>query len=203
MNIVGDSNIFVRNIVDVVIKGSQFNLGTIYNGTLYVVINYGILYVVDVSNFFPLDVTCTFDGISYKDTKEMNIIIDRPELFNDLYKRIHNLVERAPYSPLIYDNENIREDPLFEEIINAKTSEGSFRYFIDTSIGRTFIILYKSIFGLAKPDTLSLKIHDYSSFGFGTRLAHFVIGKKKLKINIHVYFVFVDMIFIDKNRSGG
>ena len=201
MNIVGDSNIFVRNIVDVVIKGSQFNLGTIYNGTLYVVINYGILYAIDVSNFFPLDVTCTFDGISYKDTKDADIIIDKPELFNDLYSRIHNLVGRAPYCPLIYDNENLRGDPNFEEIINAKTSEGSFRYFIDTSIGRTFIILYKSIFGLAKPDTLSLKIHDYSSFGVGTRLAHFVIGKKKLKINIHVYFVFVDMIYMDRIRQ--
>lgn len=200
MNIVGDSNIFVRNIVDVVIKGSQFNLGTIYDGALYVVINYGILYTVDVSSFFPLDVTCTFSSDSYKDTKDAGIIIDKPELFNDLYSRIHKLVGRAPYCPLIYDNDNLREDPLFEEIINAKTSEGSFRYFIDTSIGKTFIILYKSIFGLSKPDTLSLKVHDYSSFGFGTRLAHFIIRKKKLKINIHVYFTFVDMIFIDKNR---
>lgn len=194
MNIVGDSNIFVRNIVDVLIKGSQFNVGAIYQGTLCVIVNYGILYSVDISNFFPKDFTCTFSGITYKDTKDANIIIDQPELYEDMYRRIYNLVGRKNYCPLIYHDENVRNDPQFQQIIDAKTSDGSFRYYIDTSMGKTFIILYKSIFGLAKPDTLSLKVYDYTSFGYGARLAHFVIGKKKLKINIDVYFIFMNMI---------
>lgn len=195
MNITGDSNIFVRNIVDTVIKGSQFNMGAIYYGSLYVIINYGILYTVDVSNFLPMDLTCTFDNNSYK--LDTECIIDNPSLFPELFQRCSGVLQATNY-PMIFHDSNVRENPEFEQIVAAKTSEGSFRYYIDTSIGRTFMILYKSIFGLAKPDTLSLKVYNTDNIGYGTRLAHFIIGKKKLKININVYFYFVDMI-----RTGG
>ena len=71
---------------------------------------------------------------------------------------------------------NVREDWCFENMINAKSGDGAFRFFVDTDGKRTFMYLYKNMFGLTKQDKIGMKIYDAD---FNRYIACFNIHKQK------------------------
>lgn len=189
MRIVGEENVFLRNIITTIIKGTSMDMGTIYNGTLYLLVNHGILYTVDISKFFPSYMSCTFKLEDIKITDEY--IEDHMDLQQSFLQRINQVIMIENISNPIYHNINCREDENFENIVSCKASDGASKYYIDTSCGRTFMYLYKPMFGLAKNDKCELKVYQYDINKF---LSIFTIYKTKLKISYKMYFLFMNMM---------
>lgn len=197
MRIVGQENIFLRNVISTIIKGTNLDMGTIYNGTLYLLVNHGILYTVDMTQYFPIETSCTFTFEDYKYTDEY--LEDNPLLQDSFINRFLNVLNAEQYeNNLIYHEPDCRENESFEQIVSSKATEGASRYYIDTKYGKTFMYLYKPMFGLSKADRCGLKVYTtidlIVNLYFSKRLAVFNIYKSKLKLEYKMYFVFIDMI---------
>ncbi len=188
MNITGDLNIFIRNIIGIMVKGCVLNKGVILNGTLYCLVNDGILYEIDLSSYMNSNIICTFNFNSIKYHEDM--IPDVPELYQDMCKIINTL--NWIKHDEIYVEPDCRSDEQFENIINSKATDGSYRYYIDTRIGKNFMTLYKPLFNLTKTDKCSLTVYDTTE-PFQC-LADFIIHKQKIKMDYHMKFVYMDLI---------
>lgn len=180
------NSVVLETLVKTITKGKNFNIGAINAGVLYLMVNGGMLYVTDVSDIVPFDLSYYF-------------IEDIRTPFNPLYRYatdgINNMImDRdccmcSKYS-LVYDNPDIMEDENFQNILNAKSADGAFRYFIPVDGGNTFMYLTKGMFNLSKTDNCTLKVYN----GPGRYISNFHITKKKMKKDIDIYFSFLDMV---------
>jgi len=207
MNIVGSQNDYIRNLVNVILKGKTLSMGTVQYGTLYLLINNGLLYNVQIPDFS--NISCSFNEDDFKD--DITCIKDNQMIFFNYHmdQIIKSMSPELNNYQIIYDNPNIRESELFENMINAKSEDGAFRFFIDTSYKRIFLYLQKSMFGLNKSDKCSIRIYKtipimkpiWNCIDQGTSmnitetaseyLAKFNIYKSKLKVNIDLSFKFI------------
>lgn len=188
--LVGSMNNFLRSVISLASKGSDTFEGALINGILYIIVNNGLVYEIDVSSYIARDNTVSFTKDTLKEFPDH--IEGNMTLFQTVLNRCYNITLLDRTSKLIYDDPNLRSHQEFEDIINAKTDEGSFRYYIDSSLDhRTFLIIQKNMFNLTKQDTISMKVYD---LGANHLLANFEIYKKKLKLNIKLHFMFMDMM---------
>ena len=207
MNIVGSQNDYIRNLVNIISKGKTLSMGTVQYGTLYLLINNGLLYNIQVPDFS--NISCSFSEDDFKD--DITCIKDNQIVFFNYHmdQIIKSMTTEYNNYQLIYDNPNIRESELFENMINAKSEDGAFRFFIDTSGKRVFVYLQKSMFGLNKSDKCSVRVYKtvpilesiwdcinpttspYATEVASEYLAKFNIYKSKLKINIGLSFKFI------------
>ena len=78
-----------------------------------------------------------------------------------------------------------------KENITRKVDEGAFNYHIITdTLHPIFITLYPGTFHLAKADHVSLTVKVLSVYD-NIAMADFLIHKKKLNIEYHIYFLFM------------
>jgi len=193
MNITGSQNDYIRNLVNTVTKGKHLTMGTVQYGTLYLLINNGLLYNISVPDF--ANVGCSFGIDEY--AFDESCIRDNQFIFFNMH--MNEIIKAMSPSvngfKMIYDNPNIREVEEFEKMANAKSEDGAFRYFVDTSERRVFMYLQKSMFSLTKADKCSLQIYknsaNYYNNSVGEYLAKFNIYKSKLKTNIDLSFKFI------------
>ena len=214
-----DYNVFVRNIVGIIAKGKELTMGTIINSTLFVIVNGGLLYEVDLSNYLDQSITCTFDKNSYeisryeepvldKNGKEcydangrlkVNVkydyIFDAAQLQPEVLHKVDSILSYETDERLRHHVPNIREDFAFENIVNAKSGDGAFRFFVDIDNKRTFMYLYKNMFGLTKQDKIGLKVYDAD---INRYIACFNIHKQKIKLDIIVHFMFLDVVNVER-----
>ena len=188
MVLMNEQNDFIRNIIANTSK-SLYIKGAIINSTLYLFALNGILLEIDLTGKIDPSTICGFDTDSLNINKEY--ILDNRDIFYEVYKR-YELIANIRCNPIIFMNENLRDDPQFEQIVTAKSSEGASNYFIITDNGiNTFMTLYKGIFNLNKPDKASLSV--YSIIGVPNQLlAQFTIFKKKINMNYNIYFLFMN-----------
>lgn len=193
----GSENDFLRSVISVASKGSDVFEGALCNGTLYIIVNNGLVYTINVSSYLS-----SYEAVSFtKDSlKQNNEYIDLNErLFKSIIDRCYNITILDQTSELIFDDPNLRLHQEFEDIINAKTTDGSFRYYIDSSLDhRTFVIIQKNMFNLTKQDSISLKVYN---LGANILLANFEIYKKKLKLEMKLHFMFTDLMSPKKGQG--
>ena len=152
-------------------------------------VNSGLLYVVkipipnDICYFFYENVRIPLNPLLKYVTEPMLQMMYTVDSCNGL-----NYTN--PVS-LVYDNPDILMDEKFQEIINSKASDGSFRYYFPIDNGNTFIYLTKNMFNLNKGDGLQFKV--YKTY-YNKYVARFIIHKKKTKQDIELYFSFLDMV---------
>jgi len=194
MNITGSQNEYIRNLVNIAAKGKHLTMGTVQYGTLYLLMNNGLLYTIQIPDF--ANISCSFGLDDY--IADESCIMDNQFIFFNMHMNeiIKNMTPEINGFKMIYDNPNIREVEEFENMVNAKSEDGAFRYFVDTSERRLFIYLQKSMFGLTKADKCSLQIYKnpmnyYYNNSVREYLAKFNIYKSKLKTNIDLSFKFI------------
>lgn len=192
-SVLNDHIEFLKNMVGSILKGVEYYEGCLNMGTLYIMVSDGIFYTVDVSSFFPTGIWIDFD----KKEKEQAVYFPYKTKINDELVFTALKLDRLIKSnvPIVYHEPDLRTNTEFEAIINSKTSDGSGKLHINTNDHETFMILFKNIFNLTKQDTIGLKVYDLMD---GKLLSEFNIFKKKIKLEINMKFIFLDM-----NRNGG
>ena len=191
----GSENDFLRTMINIASKGSAVYEGVLFNSTLYIIVNNGLVYTIDLSSFFPQYIKVSFTKDTLKQYEDY--IEGNGNMFQSIINRCYNITLLSNTSPLIYDEPNLRIHPEFEEVMNSKSSDGSYKYYIDTALDhRTFMIIQKNMFNLTKQDGASLKVYN---LGNGILYAKFDIYKKKLKINVQLHFTFMDLL---SNKKG-
>lgn len=191
MNVILDDQIeFLKKILSNVVKGIDYYKGTLFQGTLYILAVSGIFYKIDVSSFYQYE---TFFDFEKKSGEKIEIFLNPTNIFNELFSIIEKIKSYENNCHIIYHEQDIRTNEEFENIIALKTNEGSGKLNINTELNHsTFMVIYKNIFNLSKPDTASLQIYN---LGFGKLLSKFNVYKKKLNIKVDIYFVFLDMLY--------
>lgn len=176
---------YLKNIIDIIIKGKELTIGAVINNSLYLCVNGGLLYTVALEGFEN-------DVLYFKSSSidnEAGCIYNNPIFQSEMSSILNSVYERK--GELIYDNPELRMDENFESIINSNTKDGAYRYWIDTSRRRTFIYLYKNMFGLTKADSISLKVFDCPIID-KVMVAEFDIFKKKIKNTIKLQLLFLN-----------
>ena len=192
-SVLSDHIEFLKNMVGSIIKGVEYYKGCLNMGILYIMVSDGIFYTVDVSAFFPTDVWIDFDR---KEGEQPIYFPYRTKINDELVftsLKLDRLIKSGV--PIIYHEPDMRTNLEFDQIINSKTTDGSGKLHINTNDHETFMILFKNIFNLTKQDTIGLKVYDLMD---GKLLSEFNIYKKKIKLEINMKFIFLDM-----NRNGG
>lgn len=190
MVLMNEQNDFIRNIIANTSK-SLYIKGAIINSALYLFALNGILFEIDLTGKIDPSIICGFDSDIINQNSEY--ILDDRNIFYEVYKR-YELISNIRNNPIIFMNENLRDDPQFEQIVTAKSSDGASNYFIITDNGiNTFMTLYKGIFNLNKPDKASLFIYSIAEEP-NKLLAQFTIFKKKINMNYNICFLFMNFI---------
>lgn len=187
MTLMNEQNAFIRNIIAYTSK-SLYVKGLIYNSTLYMITLNGILFEVDLSGAIDQSCICGFTSETLMSNPDY--IIDDSQTRDEVFEKSQNIINMKQ-NPVIFMNEALRDDPIFEQIATAKSSDGASNYFIATDTGiNTFITLYRGILNLNKPDKASLLV--YQTIDPKILLAQFNIFKKKINRNYSIYFLFMN-----------
>lgn len=179
---------YVRNIVANVIKikVDQVYNGIVLAGGLYLLIDDTIMLIFDLSNKIPPDVRLTF-------TRE-TLIEDKIECDPIIYRHVGDIasccISISNEMDAYWSNDNLREDPLFESMLQNKASDGTSFYFIDRYGKKQFIPISKSLFSLNKGDTISGYVNRIDDT---TDLCTFRISRKKTKISYTLLFRIINI----------
>lgn len=191
MNIVGEHSAYIRNIIFTFTSVNSDDIrGIVYDGTLYFIINFGILYKVELKGF-PTDITCCFqrNADNPNSFADENMIIDIPALFNDVFAKLYILTytNGAP----IYIDDDCTEDEQITSIMNLRAGDGSRKFYIDSCLNhRSFVMLSKQMIKMNKGDKISVKAY---SIGNSKILYNFTIFKKKFGLNIDLFLLANDL----------
>lgn len=185
MNIYGENAEYLRNVIFTMASMSAEDLrGMVINRTLYFIVNWGILYEIELPESF-VDITCCF----WRNNDDLGsfandiCIMDRFDLYNDITKKL-DVLSYTLRDP-IYINENCLEDAQFQELDKYRPNDGSMKYFIDSSLpNRSFTMINKSFFKLHKGDKLSVYVHDAD---YNRLLFNYKLYKKKFNKLINIY----------------
>lgn len=193
MNIQGEYSDYLKTIINTFAPVSADDLrGIVYNGTLYFIVNYGLLYEVPLHNI-PSNITCTF--FRMKDVPNSfnqgdDILIDYPEMFTDIANKIL-IINNTKYSQPIYIDTDVKNSPEFELLDSMRTDDGAIKFNVITNLNhKSFVTLSKKMFKMNKADALSLSVFqvDYDKL-----LYRFEIFKKKFNLNINLYLLTLDL----------
>ena len=178
----------IEAIVTKLSAAKVFNMGAIKNGSLYVMVNSGLLYVLkipvpeEIHYFFCENIRIPLNPLlKYMIDPIMQMMYDVDSCNGLNYTNLK----------LVYDNPEILMDEKFQEILASKANDGSFRYYFPIDGGNTFIYLTKNMFNLNKGDGLEFKVYKTGDLRY---IARFIIHKKKTKQDIELYFSFLDMV---------
>ena len=179
---------FLGTLLPSIVKGVEYFKGTLYQGILYILVSDGILYTVDVANYFPTDIIIDFDK---KEKEQVICFPNKTTIWCRVISVVNYITRLESQSILVYHDPELRNNEEFESIIAAKTTDGSGKLNIIIDNHSTFMILYKSIFGISKQDSVSLEVYN---IGIDDKLlSTFKIHKKKSKLDIKLQFIFIDM----------
>ena len=191
MNITGEHSAYIRNIIFTFTSVNSDDIrGIVYDGTLYFLINFGILYRVELKGF-PREIICCFQRNTDNPNSFINedMIIDNPTLFNNVFEKLHilNYTSRIP----IYNNDDCTDDEQINSIQNLRAGDGSVKFFIDSALNhRSFVMMSKQMIKMNKGDKLSVKAYDAD---YSRILYNFTIFKKKFGLNVDLFLLTNDV----------
>lgn len=190
MIITEEQALYLENILNTLVKAKVFNIGALYHGYLYIMVNNGMIYTVDVSSVIPAYIEYFFiENVRYPiyptrfaTNSIIHMMQDVANCNGVGYSNFH----------LLFDNPDIMEDENFKEMMEAKSADGAFRYYFPLNTGNTFVYITKNMFNLTKSDKCTFKAYDGGIDG--RYIARFDIYKKKTKQLISLYFSFLDVV---------
>lgn len=170
---------FLSGYISGMIKSTYCRV-TLSNGILYVMADYSVIYMIDLSNKidrstymeFEFDAGKAFNVVTHKNNNEVTIKA------NQCLSVIHS-------NNMVYENPNLLEDPKFTELVFAKAGEGAGFYFINTSIYPTFIPVFNGFPALNKADTVGIRVFDIGNYKL---MVNYTVYKKKFGCSYDMYF---------------
>jgi hypothetical protein len=157
---------------------------------LYFIINFGILYKVDLKGF-PKEINCCFqrNADNPNSFADENMIIDIPGLFNDVFAKLHVLTYTM--NQPIYIDDDCSDDEQITDIMNLRAGDGSRKFYINSCLNhRSFVMLSKQMIKMNKGDKISVKAYNADNFKI---LYNFTIFKKKFGLNIDLFLLANDL----------
>lgn len=174
---------YIRNIISSIIKVKveQYYTGIVYYSRLYLLIDDTLMFIFDLSDKIPSNIVFTITN--------QTITFDNPvcdiNILKTMESKINYYVQFSDKSTAYFSNDNLRNDPIFEEMIQQKASDGISFYLVDKYGKKQMVPITKSIFTLNKGDTISGYINVINH---ETDLCTFHITRKKSKISYDVLF---------------
>lgn len=199
MNITGEHSSYIRNIIFTFTSVNSDDIrGIVYDGTLYFLVNFGILYMVNI-NGFPKEITCCFQRNFENPNSFANedMIIDIPQLFNDTFAKLQIITYTS--KPPIYIDDNCLEDESINNIQNLRAGDGASKYYINSKLNhRSFVMMSKQMIKMNKGDKLSVKAYDAER---NRILYNFELYKKKFNLNINIFLLTCDLFVNDWRKD--
>lgn len=179
---------FIRNIVFNVIKVKveQYYMGIVCNHRLYLIVDDTILIVFDLSDKIANNINLTFTP----ETIKLDALLCDSNIFNEVFYKAYNYMQISNRMTAYFANDNLRNDPQFEEMLQQKASDGTSFYFVEKYGKKQFIPISKSLFTLNKGDAISGYINIIDE---KTDLCTFHIIRKKAKISYTILFRILDL----------
>lgn len=193
------------------VKSCDTLIGFLHFGTLYLLVNNGILYMMDMTDLFPTNEKILFELL--KNKKEKTDSNDEEEEGEKKEEIRYSFFEENPFIesristiaagylcntdqyPLVYQDDNFGDYFTFMEMRNSKVKEGGFKYnLILDNYDRAIFFLYKGIFNINKADKLKIRIYDMCEKDRSKKLELvFYLYKPKLKKMISIRFYILNL----------
>lgn len=174
------SSDYIMNIMTDLGKGSPSE-GVAINGRIILLKDDTALYVLSDNNIM------TNNPIYYNTTEYLYLYENQ---ISEKVNRIYNNIMSMSSCPIIYYDDNPRNDEKFEAYVNCKATEGANFYYIDAKGCTPFIPIMKSFPSLTKADKINLTVYDT---GNNILLVKYTVTKKKLNITYDIYFTILNV----------
>lgn len=164
----------------------------VIGNTLVIVDNNTVMYLVDLKETMEnLNPVIGFKYPEIIDLPEEDDYINNQEVINriyPLYTQYNSIINSTP----VLNIDNVRADPLFEELISMKADEGMKFYKVNDLNGNVYAIpIFTGCPSLSKQDTADLAIYD---FDYNKALVSYIINKKKINRVMRMNFVILKII---------
>lgn len=124
------------------------------------------------------------NNIRYNVNKSAFEYIEITDMYNKIYSAYKSMMIESE-SPIIYHNDNLKDDPKFVDILDRNADDGADFYTVDAMGIKIFIPVMKGFPNISKPDKIGLTLYD---IGNNMTMVKYDILKKKLNINYSIYF---------------
>lgn len=184
----------ILEAIKVLIKSYEYLEGSVVNGTLRIIVNYGLVYIMDMKDQIPTNMSFSIVGkeitTEVSETKYIEVAHD-PHIIWLINEKLCNLPIGHPETcKLSCWYERFDLDPLFDNMRTGKVTDGSYTFKLDDMTGENksyIFILYKGMFNLTKGDTVSVNVYDLP-YTENQIFVDFIINRVKFKRSFHLYF---------------
>jgi len=167
---------FINDLCESISKGVNYK-AVLYMGGLYIFADDTVFYFVDLTTKF-LDEEYSFYRVgSSKYPLDENTKVNIVHKYYELKSLMTNK---------FYENLSILEDEKFNQLVNAKTTDGAGFYFINSfDKENIFIPVFNGLPSLNKKDTVALEIFDIGNHKF---LVKMTVFKKKYNLSYELIY---------------
>jgi hypothetical protein len=168
----------------------------VYNAHLYIIADRTVLYHIDLSG--KLDPNILFGYHNSMDNFS-EVSIDEYTV-NRVLNKYRELKGYELNNNKIYENNSLREDPIFEKYISVKATDGASFYFMNATNNTTpFIPIFSGLPLLSKGDSVKIELYDCGMYNVLVRM---IIYKKKLNNSYDLYYKILDVNRPIRNSKG-
>lgn len=194
-NLTNSENVkdYVVKIANDIIKATSF-VACLFNGNLIAIQDDAIMYIINLKGKVPDNSAFVFEkNIEVKNGYIFGTLStprDEINTYTSIVSYYHNINNSVQYNPIIYINNNLKEDPDFKEFLNIKAPDGVKKFFIKTPEGHPFIPIMNGFPNLNKQDNLGIIMHDLGNHNI---LVREQIYKQKLKLTYDIIYKILDV----------
>ena len=175
---------YLVTIIKSMLRSTYYFEAAIFNGSLIVISDHTIMYMIDLHESIDPNITYAFYGtINNIET------VNNQAIYQNVIQKYQEIMI-LKQSNVIYENENLRDDEKFEALLGRKADAGAGFYFMHAENCTPFIPVFAGFPVLSAQDTAGIELHD---IGNHVILVHMKIYKKKLKAYYDMFYKIIDV----------
>lgn len=184
----------VRDIVECVVGKKRETLESTYclltnTNELIIIQDNTLIYTTKLRDV-PEGISLCNIGFRYSDIMDYenrDEYIHSDEFANFVYNTVFPYTNAINNCRLIYQNDNLKDNPKFAELLALKSAQGmKFFNIVDPLTGMThFIPMFSTMMKIAKNDSVGIKLYDLDSMHL---LVSFNMYKKRINNSVNMIF---------------
>ena len=174
---------YITGVIKSVVRSGYMEVA-VYNSNLIILLDNTVLYTINLSGKIDPAITCGYinDGSFNFDN---NILIK-------LIRKTEEIVGICRPETEVYNDPTAREDPVFEQAVSSKATDGATFYFINSHLNNNiFIPLFSGLLTLNKGDTVGISV--FKAPEQYQYIAKMTIFKKKINNSVNLYYRVLDV----------
>lgn len=176
---------YIENLVHGMIRGPFEIKVLVYGSNLFVVADDAFLYQADVSDKLTPDImfgykTRTDYGKKPLEDYEVDFIINK----------YRSIVSQCKPDNHIFENDALRDDPVYEEMTHLKVSDGARFYFMNAKGCTPFMPVFSGLPILNNKDTAGVDLYDVGDHHI---IVYMKVYKKKFNMTYNLYYRILDV----------